>query len=268
MNPTYTALIALLRSGEMVFPEGDGKYDGSNSQFSVRIKPESRAFLDMHAERIGVSKSTLYGIILEGVLSEARASTADKMMGVYERFCLLMDAYGVNVLQQAQLLAPFGISQGALSSAERTLDLLNAQVLHQLASWFEIDVKWLFCEKMNPMENNHFFDQDSLDYDVINDGIELVYFRAVGDRNMTLAFTRGWKDIQGVISIPIIKIYRVLKEWEIDYQHQHLPKPKSTRYLTYSQKQISSLIDGSVFPIMIVDKYQYEYESYRDLLIG
>lgn len=261
MNPTYTALIALLRSGDMVFPEGDGKYDGGNSQFSVRIKPESRAFLDMHAERIGVSKSTLYGIILEGVLSEARSSTADKMMGVYERFCLLMDAHRVNVLQQAQLLAPFGISQGALSSAERTLDLLNPQVLHQLASWFEIDVQWLFCEKMYPMENYHFFDQKPLDYDALGDSAELVFFRVMSDCDVIFAFTREWKSVQGVITIPIIKIYRVLKEWGF-------PKTKNARYLAYSQKQVESLTNGSVFPIMVVDNYQCEYKNHQDWLAG
>ncbi|POE07523.1 hypothetical protein BV921_19185 [Pectobacterium odoriferum] len=259
MNPTYTALIALLRSGDMVFPERDEKYDGGNSQFSVRIKPESRAFLDMHAERIGVSKSTLYGIILEGVLSEARASTSDKIMGVYERFCLLMDAHSVNVLQQAQLLAPFGISQGALSSAERTLDLLNPQVLHQLASWFEIDVQWLFCEKMYPMDNYHFFGQKPLNYDDLSDDAELVFFRAMNDCDVTFAFTREWKNVQGVINIPIIKIYRVLKEWE-------LPKGKNIKYLAYSQKQVESLTDGSVFPILIVDNYKCEYKNYQDWL--
>ncbi|MBE5221325.1 MULTISPECIES: hypothetical protein [Pectobacterium] len=261
MNPTYTALIALLRSGDIVFPERDEKYDGGNSQFSVRIKPESRAFLDMHAERIGVSKSTLYGIILEGVLSEARASTADKMMGVYERFCLLMDAHSVNVLQQAQLLAPFGISQGALSSAERTLDLLNHQVLYQLASWFEIDVQWLFCEKIYPVDNYHFFDQKPLDYDALSDSAELVFFRAMSDCDVIFAFTREWKNVQGVINIPIIKIYRVLKEWGF-------PKTKNARYLAYSKKQAESLTNGSVFPIMVIDNYQCEYKNHQDWLAG
>ncbi|KML70010.1 hypothetical protein [Pectobacterium peruviense] len=266
MNPTYTALIALLRSGEKAFPEDDGKYDGSNSQFSVRIKPESRAFLDMHAERMGVSKSTLYGIILEGGLSEARTSTADKMMGVYERFCLLMDTFGLSALQQAQLLAPFGISQGALSSAERTLDLLNPQVLHQLALWFEIDVQWLLCEKNYPMSNNYFFDNDFLNHDVLSDDIEVAYFRAVGNYEVTLAFTKEWKDIQGIIRIPIIKVYRVLKEWEVDCRPGE--KTKSTRYLTYSQRQVESLTFGSVFPVMIVDKCQVEYQNYQDWLVG
>lgn len=262
MNPTYTALISLLRAGDIPFPEADEKYDGSNSQFSVRIKPESKAFLDIHAQRLGVSKSTLYGILLEGVLSEARASTADKMMGVYERFCLLMDAYGLNVLQQAQLLSPFGISQGALSSAERTLDLLNPQVLTQLASWFEIDAWWLFCEKSHPMKNDHFFDQTPLNDDVLNDRVELVFFRAVGDHEVTLAFTKEWKDIQGVTRIPIIKLYRVLKDW--DTGSLASKKPKSVRFLTYSQRQVDSLIFGSVFPVMIIDNFQSEYKNYLD----
>lgn len=262
MNPTYTALISLLRAGDIPFPEADEKYDGSNSQFSVRIKPESRAFLNMHAQRLGVSKSTLYGILLEGVLSEARASTADKMMGVYERFCLLMDAYGLNVLQQAQLLSPFGISQGALSSAERTLDLLNPQVLTQLASWFEIDAWWLFCEKNNPMKNDYFFDQNLLNDDVLNDRVELAFFRAVGDHKAVWAFTKEWKDIQGVTRIPIIKVYRVLKEWYVG--STVLKATKRVRYLTYSQRQVDSLIFGFVFPVMIIDKYQSEYKNHQD----
>ncbi|GAB7261573.1 hypothetical protein [Dickeya ananatis] len=95
MNPTYTALLSLLRSGNgNIVPDTseESNSGGSNqfsSQFSVRIKPESKAFLDMYSEMLGLSKSALYGMIVEGVISEARASSADKMNGVYERFLLV-----------------------------------------------------------------------------------------------------------------------------------------------------------------------------------
>ncbi|WP_205590926.1 hypothetical protein [Pectobacterium brasiliense] len=120
-------------------------------------------------------------------------------------------------------------------------------------------MQWLFCEKMYPMENYHFFDQKPLDYDALSDDVELVFFRAMSDCNVTLAFTRKWKNVQGVINIPIIKIYRVLREWE-------LPKTKNAKYLSYSQKQVESLTDGSVFPSMVVDNYKSEYKSYQDFL--
>lgn len=45
MNATYTALIALMRSGEISLESGES-VPAFSSQFSVRIRPESRVFLD------------------------------------------------------------------------------------------------------------------------------------------------------------------------------------------------------------------------------
>lgn len=59
MNPTYTALIALMRSGEISMESGES-LPASSAQFSVRIRPESRVFLDKCAEHLGISRAALF----------------------------------------------------------------------------------------------------------------------------------------------------------------------------------------------------------------
>ncbi|ULR31667.1 helix-turn-helix domain-containing protein [Dickeya fangzhongdai] len=270
MNPTYTALLSLLRSGNgNIVPDAseESNSGGSNqfsSQFSVRIKPESKAFLDMYSEKLGLSKSALYGMIVEGVISEARASSADKMNGVYERFCLLMDANQLSVIQQAQLLAPFGISSSALSNAERTLDLLNMQVLRQLADWFGVDVEWLCCESNYPISGIRPFNGDGVECDS-----EIVFFRCNESYLMSGVFTRTWRFIQNV-PIPYIKVYMKGITSDLNAQHYHAVNINKggVKYFLFSEKQVESLLLGSVLPVMIIDNPIKEYADYSAFVAG
>lgn len=69
MNATYTALIALMRSGEISMEPGES-LPASSAQFSVRIRPESRVFLDRCAEHLGISRAALFGLCIDGILAE------------------------------------------------------------------------------------------------------------------------------------------------------------------------------------------------------
>ncbi|EDD1255034.1 hypothetical protein GAZ62_12455, partial [Salmonella enterica] len=151
MNATYTALIALLRSGEISL-EPEESVPASSAQFSVRIRPESRVFLDRCAEHLGISRAALFGLCIDGIVAEARDSVADRASTLYERFCLLMDAHGLSVVEQAQLLASWGIRASVLASQDRTLDLLNKPLLQQLSTWFDVDVNWLLGDSTYPVD--------------------------------------------------------------------------------------------------------------------
>ncbi|HAG0015866.1 TPA: hypothetical protein G8O67_003170 [Salmonella enterica] len=94
MNLTYTALIALLRAGS-IRPVADAPAlnDAASTQFSVRLRPESRIFFDDCAGRMGISRAALFSMLADGM----RDDTADRAVSLYERFCLLMDAHGLDV---------------------------------------------------------------------------------------------------------------------------------------------------------------------------
>ncbi|HAD7894543.1 TPA_asm: hypothetical protein G1Z67_23090, partial [Salmonella enterica subsp. enterica serovar Typhi str. 404ty] len=139
MNATYNALIALMRSGEIPLETG-ASVSAPSAQFSVRIRPETRVFLDRCAEHLGISRAAMFGMCIDGIVAEARESIADRTSTLYERFCLLLDAHGLNVIEQAQLLASWGIRASVLASQDRTLDLLNKPLLQQLSTWFDVDV--------------------------------------------------------------------------------------------------------------------------------
>ncbi|EIK1792481.1 hypothetical protein LJW72_004461, partial [Salmonella enterica] len=151
MNATYTALIALMRSGE-ISPVPEESVPASSAQFSVRIRPESRVFLDKCADHLGISRAALFGLCIDGIVAEARDSVADRASTLYERFCLLMDAHGLNVVEQAQLLASWGIRASVLASQDRTLDLLNKPLLQQLSTWFDVDINWLLGDSTYPVD--------------------------------------------------------------------------------------------------------------------
>lgn len=144
MNPTYTALIALLRAGGIrPAVETSVPKDTENTQFSVRLRPETRRFFDASAERLGISRAALFGLLADGMIAEVRNDTADKAVTMYERFCLLMDAHELDVTTQARLLKPWGFLTSVLASRERTLDLLDVSLLQQLADLFCVNVDWL-----------------------------------------------------------------------------------------------------------------------------
>lgn len=144
MNSTYTALIALLRAGGIrPFTETLTTGETESTQFSVRLRPETRMFFDACAERMGISRAAMFGLLADGVIAEVRNDTADKAVTLYERFCLLLDAHNLDVTAQARLLKPWGFRTSVLASRERTLDLLEQPLLQQLADWFHVDVDWL-----------------------------------------------------------------------------------------------------------------------------
>ncbi|EHU7138168.1 hypothetical protein KZK14_004125 [Salmonella enterica] len=73
--------------------------DTTSSQFSVRLRPEARLFFDACAERLGIYRAALFGMLADGVIAEVRNDTADKVVTLYESFCLLMDAHGLDVTE-------------------------------------------------------------------------------------------------------------------------------------------------------------------------
>lgn len=285
MNATYTALIALLRSGDVLPAISRDESLVTNNQFSMRIRSESKAFLDAQAGRLGISKASLYGMLLEGVIAEARGTTADRMTWVYERFCLLMDAHGLTTMEQAQLLAPFGIRAGALASIERTLDLLGLPVLQQMATWFDIDVNWLLGESPYPLDMHDGTHDWVAQYPsiicrlqgqkraTVTGTPELIFYRQAGRE---AAFTvgvcvRSWPLIHGV-ALPSLRLYQpaVWEDPEVNAAYRQLLETLSAdiddqrvvvRYLTFTTRQIQALQCGEVLPSLIIDSPVQQYKN-------
>ncbi|ECK5631365.1 hypothetical protein NKD49_002327 [Salmonella enterica] len=289
MNATYNALIALMRSGEIPLETG-ASVSAPSAQFSVRIRPETRVFLDRCAEHLGISRAAMFGMCIDGIVAEARESIADRTSTLYERFCLLLDAHGLNVIEQAQLLASWGIRASVLASQDRTLDLLNKPLLQQLSTWFDVDVNWLLGNSSYPVDM-----ADGLrDWAVQTpsllcrlqsiqsvDPVELIFFWQQGRKPQSVGLCLRYRPLISGEPIGLLRVYQAL-DWQDEqvqqaynqlrritsitlggYTKDKVEKypPIRLRYFTFSARQMQALDNGAVIPAMIFDKPKGEFPS-------
>ena len=287
MNATYTALIALLRSGKIT-PVPPDNTPASGNQFSVRIRPESRLFLDACAAHLGLSRAALVGLCIDGIVAEARDNGADRVTGLYERFCLLMDAHGLNIVEQAQLLAPWGIRTSALASQDRTLDLLNSALLHQLSVWFDVDINWLSGSSPYPVDmtdgqRDWVMETPSLLCRLrtlqSEDPVELIFWRQHGRPSPgSVGLCLRWRPLISGLPVTLLRIYQA-QGWDeqAGQAHEALKRvacvtpsgqmrervetypPVRLRYFTFSSRQMQALDNGEVLPAIIFTRPQGEY---------
>lgn len=292
MNPTYTALIALLRAGGIrPAVETSAPKDAENTQFSVRLRPETRRFFDASAERLGVSRAALFGMLADGVIAELRNDTADKAVTLYERFCLLMDAHGLDVTEQARLLKPWGFLPGVLFSRERTLDLLDVSLLQQLADWFYVDVDWLRGRSAFPLripdgdraDNWSVVTEHLLTLPEIVPAAELIFCfsrRAGGEPVRDVGLCLRYERVIGEVTAPSVRWYG-MAAWKVPYTQEVFrclqslaggaPRgellrapPESyprirCRYFRLSARQMQGLSRGEILPVMVLNYPLGEY---------
>lgn len=294
MNPTYTALIELLRAGEIPPATDELRLkEAENTQITVRLRPETRTFFDACAERLGVTRAGLFNLMVDGLMLETLDNTAHKAVTLYERFCLLMDAHGLDVMDQACLLKPWGFRSGLLASRERTLDLLNIPLLQQLADWFHVDVDWLRGRAPHPvcipagdsadnwsaviksLRTFPVMDESGEPLDLIfcfshssgesvhNMGLCLRYRRIIHDVSVSSVIwygTANWgePDTQ--------EIYRQLKSLVTVSPGGHPVRPPQeaypqvrSRYFRLSARQMQRLSRGEILPVMALNKPRGEY---------
>ncbi|EEN2982903.1 hypothetical protein GJM34_12260 [Salmonella enterica] len=287
MNATYTALIALMRSGE-ISPVPEESVPASSAQFSVRIRPESRVFLDKCAEHLGISRAALFGLCIDGIVAEARDSVADRASTLYERFCLLMDAHGLSVVEQAQLLASWGIRASVLASQDRTLDLLNKPLLQQLSTWFDVDINWLLGDSTYPVDmadgqRDWAMQTPSLLCRLQSiqseDPVELIFFWQYGRKPQNVGLCLRYRPIISGEPVTLFRTYQAL-EWHDEQVQQaynqlrlvtsitpsgHIKEqvekypPVRMRFFSFSARQMQALDNGEIMPAMIFNKPLGEY---------
>ncbi|EBW6364044.1 hypothetical protein DPU24_25275 [Salmonella enterica subsp. enterica serovar Oranienburg] len=295
MNPTYTALIALLRAGGIrPAVETSVPKDTENTQFSVRLRPETRRFFDASAERLGISRAALFGLLADGMIAEVRNDTADKAVTMYERFCLLMDAHELDVTTQARLLKPWGFLTSVLASRERTLDLLDVSLLQQLADWFYVDVNWLRGRPACPVCAP---DGDSADnwsavtehlrtlpgMEGAGESVELIFCfscSAAGEPVRDTGLCLRWRRVIGDVTVPVVRWYG-MAAWEAPYTQKGLRRLQSLacesprgeqlrtppdsyprircRYFRLSARQMQGLSRGELLPVMVLNHPLGEY---------
>ncbi|EFQ5901782.1 hypothetical protein HZX00_002873 [Salmonella enterica] len=294
MNPTYTALVQLLRAGAVCAGTEASQLNGvENTQITVRLRPEARMFFDVCSERLGVSRAVLFNLMVDGLMAQTLDNTSHKAVTLYERFCLLMDAHGLDVMEQVCLLKPWGFRSGLLASCERTLDLLSISLLQQLADWFYVDVDWLrgrsacpVCVPDGDSADNWLVVTEHLrtlpEMEGAGEPVELIFCfsrRAAGGTVRDTGLCLRWQRVIGDVTVPVVRWYG-MAAWEAPYTQEVFRRLQSLacgsvrgeplrmppesyprircRYLRLSARQMQGLVRGDVLPVMVLNHPQGE----------
>ncbi|ELO0595373.1 hypothetical protein QY625_003682 [Salmonella enterica] len=254
-------------------------------------------FLDSCAGHLGISRAALLSMLVDGVISEVRGDTADRVVSLYERFCLLMDAHGLDVTAQARLLKPWGFLPGVLASRERTLDLLDVSLLQQLADWFYVDVNWLKCSSPYPVRTGEEYprpDADNISHWLaltehlrllpeIASPAELIFCfsrSAAGEPVLDVGLCLRYERVIGEVTVPVVRWYG-MAAWEVPYTQEVFRRLQSSaggsprgellrvppesyprircRYFRLSARQMQGLFRGEILPVMVLNHPQGEY---------
>ena len=110
---------------------------------SIRLKPETKHFLEAQAQVLNTSVQGLIDAILDGVVAATTDDPTSRLRAIRERFFLLMEAHGLDLPAAVELMAPFGFTLSTLNSVDRLLDLMTPAAINHLADAFHVRSEWL-----------------------------------------------------------------------------------------------------------------------------
>lgn len=110
---------------------------------SIRLKPETRHFLEMQAQVLNTSVQSLIDVILDGVVEATTDTSSARLRSIRERFFHLMDAHRLDLPAAVELMMSYGFTLSALNSVDRLLDLMTPDAINHLAETFHVRKSWL-----------------------------------------------------------------------------------------------------------------------------
>jgi hypothetical protein len=110
---------------------------------SIRLKPETRHFLECQASALNTSVQGLINTILDGVVEASLDKTSATLRTMRERFFLLFEAHQLNLPDIVGILRTHDFTLSALENHARFYDLLDQRTLDYLAGIFSVQKQWL-----------------------------------------------------------------------------------------------------------------------------
>ncbi len=110
---------------------------------SLRLKPETRHFLEAQARVLNTSVQGLIDTILDGVMAATTHDPAAKLRSIRERFFMLVESHHLDLPAAVELMSSHGFTLSALASNDRLLDLMTPKAIDHLATIFHVCEDWL-----------------------------------------------------------------------------------------------------------------------------
>ncbi|ENF1950576.1 hypothetical protein ABQK02_003808 [Salmonella enterica subsp. enterica] len=129
---------------------------------TVRLRPETKAYLQSQSETLGVSLSQVINMILDGVVSmEMKPAADNKIKGIYDRIMSLFELHNINTVDMAKMVSGYGIKLSHLRNPDKFIDILSMDMIKEIADWFSINYKWIIGETnelYSPRDNTWYKD--------------------------------------------------------------------------------------------------------------
>lgn len=117
--------------------------DGDKTPTSIRLKPQTKHFIDHQAEALGTSTQAVINMILDGVAQASTDSTAGTLRTIRERFFFLFQAHKLDLPGIVSVMKPYGFRLSDLDNASRLLDLIDQASIQHVAQTFFVEPDWV-----------------------------------------------------------------------------------------------------------------------------
>lgn len=161
----FTQLLqSLIKTGNMVAEDRISQLEDTSVKelTTVRLRPETKAYLQSQSETLGVSLSQVINMILDGVVSmEMKPAADNKIKGIYDRIMSLFELHNINTVDMAKMLSGYGIKLSHLRNPDKFIDILSMDMIKEVADWFSINYKWIIGETnelYSPRDNTWYKD--------------------------------------------------------------------------------------------------------------
>lgn len=161
----FTQLLqSLIKTGNMVAEDRISQLEDTSVKelTTVRLRPETKAYLQSQSETLGVSLSQVINMILDGVVSmEMKPAADNKIKGIYDRIMSLFELHNINTVDMAKMLSGYGIKLSHLRNPDKFIDILSMDMIKGIADWFSINYKWIIGETnelYSPRDNTWYKD--------------------------------------------------------------------------------------------------------------
>lgn len=142
---SMTKILSSLLSGgqERAVKQMADEDDGRKEVTSIRLRPQTRAWLQAQSETLGISVSQMINIMVDGVISIETSPRQSRIDTMYDRLMLLFESHGIAPLEMSRMLGQYGITLSALKSRDATLDLITPELINDVSGWFGVNASWL-----------------------------------------------------------------------------------------------------------------------------
>lgn len=162
---------------------------------SVRLRPETKTYLQVQSETLGVSLSQVINIILDGVVSmETKTATENKAKAIYDRIMTLFESHKINSVEMVKMLSNYNLKLSHLSSADLFLDHVTDEMIKDISEWFSVDYEWIIGNTntiYSPRYNIWYKSSYEFSLSILNKSYNLTDFKVFAIKNSNVSFEQA-----------------------------------------------------------------------------